>query len=89
MGLHGVQLLRLTVEIEGLSTLFVASVAGFLVFEWLLRGMPFGVVLKHFLIFQRVLGAKKQAFFGTVWPIDWMVCMIFPKLSSTDLLGVG
>ena len=53
MRFHGVNLLRRVVELYGIDAL-VSSIAGFLVFKWLL---VFRVVLKHFLIFGIVSGA--------------------------------
>ena len=46
MGLHGVNLLRLDIELDGLNTIFVAAGAGFLVFLWLLHGVLFRLLLK-------------------------------------------
>ena len=45
MGYHGIRLLHLTVELDGITMIFVASGAGLFVFVWPLRGVLLGVFL--------------------------------------------
>ena len=43
---HGVDLLNLTVEVDGLSAIFFASILGFLLFVWPLRDVPLEVFIE-------------------------------------------
>ena len=69
MGYYAVNLLRLAVEIDGLATLFLATVAGLFLFVWPLCGVLLRVLLEYFVILYRVPGAMHQACFFTGRPI--------------------
>ena len=86
MGYHGVHLLRPTVELDGLATIFVASGSGFLVGT--LRGILLGVFLEYFTIYI-VPGSIHQACFFTGRRIVRMVCILFLALSGVELIGFG
>ena len=73
MGYYGVNLLRLTVEIDILSALFVAAGAGFLLFLWPLFGVVPGVLLEYFALLRRFPGDMHKECFSPVgrslrWP---------------------
>ena len=70
MGYHGVHLFRLTVELDVLATIFVASGAGFLVGT--LRVIILRVFLEYFAICHRLSGAMYQAYFCIGQPIQVM-----------------
>ena len=89
MGCHDVNLLRLTVKLDGLTALFIAAGAGLLVLEWPLCCILFGVLLKYFSPSYIVTGSMQQACFCTGISIYWMACIIFIELASAALLGVG
>ena len=89
MGCYGVNLLLLAFKIVVHSALFVSALLGLIVFEWLLRGVIFGVVLKHFTLLQILPGPCTKHFFCTGRIIDRMACMISLALAIADLLGVG
>ena len=48
MGFHGVDLLRFSVKLSGLTTLEFASGVGLFVFVWPLRGILVRVILQYF-----------------------------------------
>ena len=66
MGYYGVNLLRITVEFDGLSTLLLSNGVGFFLFLWPLRGVLLGLLLEYFSLFLKVPGAMHQAFFSLV-----------------------
>ena len=61
--LHDVGLLDAAVELDGLTTLFFAAGAGFIIFMWLPHGVLLGVFLKYFTLLGGVSGAMQQACF--------------------------
>ena len=90
MRYHGVNLLRLAIELDGLATMFLAAKSGFFfLFVWPLCGILLGLFIEYFALFCRVSGAMHQVCFYTGRSIDQMACMIFPEISGVDLLGVG
>ena len=70
MGYHGVHLFRLTVELDVLATIFVASGAGFLVGT--LRVIILRVFLEYFVLLCRFTGDMHQAYLSTCQTIAWM-----------------
>lgn len=79
MGYHGVNLLRLAIELDILSTIFVAVGAGLIVFEWLLCGVLFSEYpLRNFHYSEECLGlCIKHVFFAPFrsslrWP-EWFL----------------
>ena len=90
MGYHGVNLLSLAIELDGLATIFLAAKSGFFfLFVWPLCGILLGLFIEYFALFCRVSGAMHQVCFFTGLPIAQMACMICLAISSAALLGVG
>ena len=89
MRFHGVNLLRLVVELVGLGAL-VADGTGFHLFKWLLNDVLFRVFLENFALFGRVPWPCNMNFiFCTGRCNDHMTCITFPALSSESLFRVG
>ena len=88
MGYHGVNLLRLNVELEVLSEIFVVSRSVFLLFVWPLHVILLGVFLEYFTIYI-VPGSIHQACFFTGRRIVRMVCIFFLALAGVELIGFG
>ena len=57
MGYHGVHLLRLSVELDGLATLYVSIGAGLFFFVRLLHGVLIGLFLDYFSLCRIVPGS--------------------------------
>ena len=89
MGYHYVNLLRPNIELDSISTLFVAAGVSFLLFVCLLHGVLLRLFLEYFALFRRVPRAMHQAYLCTGWSISWMDCMICLALAGTSLLVVG
>ena len=86
---HGVHLLCLSVELNDLTTIFVASTVGLFVFVWLPYSVLLGIFLEYFTLLCIVPGEMHQAYFVTSRLIARMACIIFLELASTALPGVG
>ena len=90
MRYNGVNLLRLTIKIDGLHTIFVAAGTEFFLLVWLLSDILLGLLLEYFALFRGVTGAmQRERLFRTVWLIHRMSCIIFITLAGSALLGVG
>ena len=87
---HDINLLHHAVELDCLSAFIISTGLGFLVFKWLLRGVLFGVFLKHFLLFVRVnKDIQHKCIFCTSERIARVACIFSLTLSRAALLGVG
>ena len=60
MGYHGVQVLCLSVKLDGINVLFVAIGAVFFIFVLPLLGVILGLFLDYFALLRRVPGAMHQ-----------------------------
>ena len=89
MEYHGVHLLRLDIDLDGLTTICIATRLGLFLSMWLLHDVLFRVILEYFTLCRRVPGAMYQSCFVTGWMITQMDCMICLDLSSAYLIGVG
>ena len=79
---HGVYLLHCVTEPDCIDAVVAFGVV-LLAFKWLLRGVIFGVVLKHFSLFGRVPGDMQHAcIFRTGRCIARMTCIAFLALAS-------
>ena len=56
-----VDFLHISAEIDGITTLGLAAIAGFVFFVWPLHGVLLGVFLEYFTLLIGVYGAMQQA----------------------------
>ena len=89
MGYHVVNLLRLTVDLDSLSVLFVAAGAGFLLFVVPLHGVLLGLFLEKFSLTHKVPRDMHQSCSCTGRMITQIACMNLIALSREALLEVG
>ena len=90
MRYNGINLLHLTIKIDGLHTIFVAAGTEFFLLVWLLSDILLGLLLEYFALFRGVTRAmQRERIFRTVRLIYWMSCIICITLAGSALLGVG
>ena len=89
MGYHVVHLLCCAIEIDDLTTFFIAAGAGLFLVVWPLCGILERLFLEYFSLFRRLPGSMQQEYFPSSWPIYWMAYIFCLALASAALLGVG